>query len=151
MADFEIEDTGPGIPADELERIFEPFVARQRRRAAARRHRPGPDDRTHADRADGRRDDRCSSTARRSGTLFRIRLFLPELHGARRANSRRPQRASATPASRRRILVVDNEEVDRELLVNVLEPLGFERAHRRRRATSCLALLLRDASAPTRS
>jgi CheY-like chemotaxis protein len=27
---------------------------------------------------------------------------------------------------RRRILVVDNEEADRELLVHVLEPLGFE-------------------------
>jgi CheY-like chemotaxis protein len=30
------------------------------------------------------------------------------------------------PAPRRRILVVDNEEADRELLVHLLEPLGFE-------------------------
>jgi CheY-like chemotaxis protein len=60
------------------------------------------------------------------GSLFRIRLFLPHIHAAQ-----------ATPAPilgervgyigpRRRILVVDNERVDRELLVGLLGALGFE-------------------------
>jgi hypothetical protein len=37
---------------------------------------------------------------------------------------RRPRLSYAGP--RRRILVVDNEEADRELLVHVLQPIGFE-------------------------
>jgi CheY-like chemotaxis protein len=36
----------------------------------------------------------------------------------------RPRHGYAGP--RRRVLVVDNEEADRELLVNLLQPLGFE-------------------------
>jgi CheY-like chemotaxis protein len=75
-----------------------------------------------------------------SGTLFRIRLFLPEAHGARLEPERpRPARIGYV-GERRRILVVDNEEVDRELLCSLLEPLGFEL----RRAASgheCLAML----------
>jgi len=30
------------------------------------------------------------------------------------------------PVPRRKVLVVDNEEADRELLASLLEPLGFE-------------------------
>ena len=41
-----------------------------------------------------------------------------------RCARRQPRRAYA--GERRRILVVDNEEADRELLVTVLAPLGFE-------------------------
>ena len=66
-----------------------------------------------------------------AGALFRIRLFLPEVHpgalGAselRAAGPRPLRRGYAGP--RRRLLVVDNEEPDRELLVQLLAPLGFE-------------------------
>jgi CheY-like chemotaxis protein len=61
------------------------------------------------------------------GSVFRIRLFLPEVHRSM------PIRAVSTPRPRhayegvrRKILVVDNEEADRDLLVQLLEPLGFE-------------------------
>src|SRR4029434_6347106 len=54
-----------------------------------------------------------------------IRLFLPRVPEHQLAAV--PQ---ATPSGyagpRRRILVVDNEEVDRALLVSALQPLGFE-------------------------
>jgi CheY-like chemotaxis protein len=61
------------------------------------------------------------------GSTFRVRLFLPEVHACR-------PRGRAAVQGRRRgyegraasILVVDNEEADRELLVQLLEPLGFE-------------------------
>jgi CheY-like chemotaxis protein len=60
------------------------------------------------------------------GSVFRVRLFLPEVHA-------RPWRARPPPkvrrgyeGARRKILVVDNEEADRDLLVHLLAPLGFE-------------------------
>jgi len=60
------------------------------------------------------------------GTVFRIRLFLPGARGASVAEEVRPATRTGYDGPRRRILVVDNEEVDRMLLVSVLEPLGFE-------------------------
>ena len=62
-----------------------------------------------------------------TGTFFRIRLFLPEVRAeaADGIGLPRTQRVGYMGA-RRRLLVVDNEEIDRELLRNVLEPLGFE-------------------------
>jgi CheY-like chemotaxis protein len=61
-------------------------------------------------------------------------LFLPEVHasqsdarsnaGPLAARARPPRLGYAGP--RRRVLVVDNEEADRELLIHLLQPLGFE-------------------------
>jgi CheY-like chemotaxis protein len=61
------------------------------------------------------------------GSVFRIKLFLPEARhpvAVRRATTHAPRRGYE--GVRRKILVVDNEEADRELLVQLLEPLGFE-------------------------
>jgi CheY-like chemotaxis protein len=63
----------------------------------------------------------------RTGTVFRIRLFLPEVRAGAAGEIEPPRTQRIGYAgSRRRLLVVDNEEVDRELLRNVLVPLGFE-------------------------
>jgi CheY-like chemotaxis protein len=60
------------------------------------------------------------------GSVFTVRLFLPELHGVQLpAPAALPQHAGYQGA-RRRVLVVDNEEADRELLARWLTPLGFE-------------------------
>ena len=140
MAIFEIEDTGPGIAAPELERIFEPFT----RGAGASAVASGGTglgltigkmltdlmggemtvSSTTSDATFGGQADAAGGG--RSGTLFRIRLFLPEVAGApvARALPRMLRRGYAGP--RKRLLVVDNEEVDRGLLVSMLEPLGFE-------------------------
>jgi len=53
-----------------------------------------------------------------------VRLLLPELPGAR-APRALPARAGYA-GTRRRVLVVDNEEVDRTLLAGRLEALGFD-------------------------
>ena len=134
MAIFEIEDTGPGIEPAELDRIFEPFS-----RGAHASGSSGAGGGGHAGTGLGLTiakmltdlmggemtvSSRVATPDRSGGTLFRVRLFLPELHGAR-APRALPVRAGYA-GERRRVLVVDNEEVDRTLLARRLEALGFQ-------------------------
>jgi CheY-like chemotaxis protein len=69
---------------------------------------------------------RSTADAPQTGTVFRIRLFLPEVHGVRLPAEVPRSARTGYLGARKRILVVDNEEVERELLVSVLQPLGFE-------------------------
>ena len=50
-----VQDTGPGIPPDELQRIFEPFVQSARGQQAARGNGPGPAHQPQFRAPDGRR------------------------------------------------------------------------------------------------
>jgi signal transduction histidine kinase/purine-cytosine permease-like protein/DNA-binding NarL/FixJ family response regulator len=125
MAHIEIEDTGPGVGRAELAQIFEPFA----RGNSASHTAPGAGlgltiAKMLTDLMGG---ELTVASTPGQGSVFRIKLFLPE--------ARRPVavRRSTTPATRRgyegvrrKVLVVDNEEADRELLVQLLEPLGFE-------------------------
>jgi signal transduction histidine kinase len=129
MALVEIEDTGPGLSKQEHERIFEPFTRANTGGATA----PGAGlGLTIAKMLTDLMGGQLTVTSTPGvGSVFRVKLFLPEVHvvpGALldppRALASRPRHGYAGP--RRRILVVDNEEADRELLVNLLQPLGFE-------------------------
>jgi CheY-like chemotaxis protein len=70
------------------------------------------------------------------GSVFKVKLFLPELHASspvarEDGESGKPLAAPVKPrlayvGPRQRVLVVDNEEADRELLVQLLQPIGFE-------------------------
>jgi len=126
----EIADTGPGLSPQELERVFEPFE----------RGASGASSPTGAAGSglgltiakmltDLMGGELSVRSAPGQGAVFQVRLFLPELHAPYEgadygAPPRRPRRAYA--GVRRRILVVDNEEADRDLLLNLLQPLGFE-------------------------
>jgi CheY-like chemotaxis protein len=55
-----------------------------------------------------------------------VRLFLPQVHAVGPAPAAATRLRRGYEGARRRVLVVDNEEADRELLVALLEPLGFE-------------------------
>ncbi len=133
MAAVEIEDTGPGLSAQEHERIFEPFT---------RANTPGPTApgsglgltiaKMLTDLMGG---ELSVSSTPGEGSIFRVKLFLPEVRvdtgvasAAPGYNPRllagKPRRAYSGP--RRRLLVVDNEDADRDLLVTLLQPLGFE-------------------------
>jgi signal transduction histidine kinase/CheY-like chemotaxis protein/purine-cytosine permease-like protein len=132
MAAIDIEDTGPGLSAQEHERIFEPFTRANTPGATA----PGAGlgltiAKMLTDLMGG---ELTVLSTPGLGSTFKVKLFLPEVrvvagtagglvdlpHSLRS----RPRHGYAGP--RRRVLVVDNEEADRELLVNLLQPLGFE-------------------------
>ncbi|RDH98872.1 signal transduction histidine kinase [Caldimonas thermodepolymerans] len=145
IALFEIEDTGPGIAPEEIGRIFEPFA----RGSAAG---TGPSGGTGLGLTiskmltDLMGGEMTVSSEVGRGTLFRIRLFLPQLHAAVAEQVLPPPRTGYLGA-RRRILVVDNEEDDRGLLLHLLQPLGFELAQAES-GDACLALLRRGDFAP---
>ncbi|HEY4081882.1 MAG TPA: ATP-binding protein [Burkholderiaceae bacterium] len=117
MARFEIEDSGPGMSADELKRMFEPF-----------------------ERGSGGAGTGLGLTIAQSltelmggemkvnsqpgqGTRFELRFFLPRCKAGAVRIRRERTRLIGPP---RRLLLVDNEEADRELLRSLLAPLGFE-------------------------
>ena len=127
MAHFEIEDTGPGMPPDELAKVFEPFARGSAvgDGASAAAGGTGLGLTIAKMLTDLMGGEMTVESQPGRGSCFRVRLFLPELHSDALPAARTAPR-SGYAGVRRRVLVVDNEEADRELLVSVLEPLGFE-------------------------
>jgi signal transduction histidine kinase/DNA-binding NarL/FixJ family response regulator len=124
MAVVEVRDTGPGMSAQELAQVFEPFA----RGASASHSAPGAGlgltiARMLTDLMGG---ELGATSVRGEGSTFRVRLFLPEVRATVLPVRAVEKVRRGYEGARRRILVVDNEEADRELLVALLEPLGFE-------------------------
>jgi signal transduction histidine kinase/CheY-like chemotaxis protein/purine-cytosine permease-like protein len=130
MAVFEVEDTGPGIAPQDLERLFEPFERGSAAGTTGAGGAAGDGGGTGLGLTIARMltqlmgGEMTVSSRPGAGSLFRVRLFLPELDGARLSPAAPPRAGYAGP--RRTLLVVDNEEVDRTLLAQRLLPLGFE-------------------------
>jgi len=122
MATFEIEDTGPGITPGELDRIFEPFVRGSAAQGAVGGSGLGLTIARMLTQVMG--GELTATSEPGSGSRFVVRLYLPALTGVVPATPSRDRRLGYAGA-RRRILIVDNEAVDRELLAGVLAPLGF--------------------------
>ncbi|RQO55985.1 hybrid sensor histidine kinase/response regulator [Paucibacter sp. KBW04] len=127
MATIEIEDSGPGLSHDELARIFEPFTRGDNSASAAA---PGAGlgltiAKMLTDLMGGELSARSTPG---QGATFVVRLFLPELHDLNQGKrlTHRVLKRRGYAGERRRILLVDNEEADRCLLSELLQPLGFE-------------------------
>lgn len=153
MVLFEAEDSGMGIPADDLERIFLPF---ERSWAAAEQ----------ADTGTGLGLTICRMltgimggelTVRSTvgqGSVFTLKLFLPEVRSPR-GDARAAGPAVGYVGERLRILTVDDQASQRRLVRDMLEPLGFE-VHEANSGAACLAcihtlrpaLVLMDVSMP---
>ena len=128
MAHIDIEDTGPGMYADELAQVFEPFERGTTQSSSSGSGGAGLGLTIAKMLTDLMGGEMTVLSTPGSGSVFRVKLFLPEIHGAdlktKRSTAPRLRRAYLGP--RRKLLVVDNEEPDRELLVQLLQPLGFE-------------------------
>ncbi|MGL1832059.1 hybrid sensor histidine kinase/response regulator [Rhodocyclaceae bacterium SMB388] len=139
MAVFEIEDTGPGISADEIDRIFEPFERGSTARAETTVG-TGLGLTISKMLTDLMGGEMSVDSTPGHGSSFKVRLFLPHLHGRQALAALPRERRIGYKGIRRRILVVDNERVDRELLVSVLDPLGFQ-VEQAGSGHECLAVL----------
>lgn len=124
MATFEIEDSGIGIADADMNRIFLPFERGSNSLG-------GPENGTGLGLTIAKMltevmGGTLSVTSRPGlGSLFRIQLFLPEVHNPKPVVALPTLPIGGYAGNPRRVLVVDNEPVDRELLVKLLEPLGF--------------------------
>ena len=122
MAIFDIRDSGPGIAPEDLERIFEPFVRGSSTQAGG----SGVGLTIARMLTDLMGGEMNVSSTPGEGSSFRIRLFLPQVHSAQAAHELPRANRIAYVGVRRRILVVDNEKIDRDMLQSVLDPLGFQ-------------------------
>jgi len=125
MAHIEVHDTGPGMPAADLDRVFEPF-ARGQSQAGSGVQGSGLGLTIAKMLTDLMGGEMRAHSTPGEGTVFTVRLFLPELQGAAQPAAALPPPRSGYAGSRRRVLVVDNEEADRDLIARWLSPLGFE-------------------------
>ena len=123
VAEFEVVDTGPGIQASDLERIFAPF---ERGALGISQPQTGTGlgltiSRLLAGVMGG--DIKVSSTVG-VGSNFRVKILLSEVTNPRR---NAPVEAPVTgyQGPRKTILITDDDPVHRDLLREVLTPLGF--------------------------
>ena len=123
LSHFEIEDTGVGIAAADLERVFLPFE---------RVHRRGDSGTglglTISHMLVKLMGGQLSVTsAPGKGSRFDAHVYLPEVAAPKAAPSKEIDgEIVGYRGPRRNILVVDDQAPQRELIANILAPLGFE-------------------------
>ncbi|GET39797.1 hybrid sensor histidine kinase/response regulator [Microseira wollei] len=122
---FEIEDTGMGIAAAELDRLFEAFAQTETGKEAQEGTGLGlPISRKFVQLMGG--DITVNSTVGK-GTTFKFDIQA-SIADPVEIDSKKPTRQviALEPNQPYRILIVDDKPINRKLLVQMLNPLGFE-------------------------
>ena len=121
---FQIEDTGIGIAADDLLKIFSPFE----QVGNTRRHTEG----TGLGLAISHQlveimggELKVESTLGK-GSVFWFELELPEVNGGEINNKHSRKIIKGFKGANKKLLLVDDKWENRSVLVNLLEPFGFE-------------------------
>jgi signal transduction histidine kinase/CheY-like chemotaxis protein len=133
-----IEDTGHGIPDQEITKVFDPFV-----RGSAEDGLIGGTGLglTISKMLTELMGGQLSVESKVGvGTKFHITLYLPEIRLEQQDLRSLTVQKTGYLGIKRKILVVDNESVDRKLLVELLQPLGFI-VFQAKNGRECLELL----------
>ena len=125
IATFEIEDSGPGIADDDMERIFLPFE-RADNSASPAAGGVGLGLTISSLLTSLMGGELTASSRVGTGSCFSVRLFLPSVaHPKMPVDAPAPRHITGYAGEPKRVLVVDDAPADRQLLSDVLEPLGF--------------------------
>ncbi|MDJ0704493.1 MAG: PAS domain S-box protein [Leptolyngbyaceae cyanobacterium MO_188.B28] len=123
---FEVEDTGPGISAEEIPRLFEPFAQTDAGRQAQEGTGLGlPISRKFVQLLGG---SLAVESRLGEGSMFRfdIQAQVVGVNQVPMADRDRQIRGLAAGEPRYRILVTEDKPENQQLLVELLEPVGFE-------------------------
>ncbi|HTH62681.1 MAG TPA: ATP-binding protein [Paraburkholderia sp.] len=119
---FEVIDTGPGIPASEIERLFTPFERGQAARDNDHGAGLGLTICRLLTQALGGSLEVDSDVG--NGTRFIVKLFAPEVHAVQAVRTELAD-IRGYRGVRRTILVVDDLSEQRTIVAQLLAPLGF--------------------------
>lgn len=122
---FEVLDTGPGIAAEDIERIFLPF---ERSSSGRQSTEPGTGLGltitkllTELMGGEIQVDSRLGH-----GSSFRVRLYLPTVLTAAGDRVTTTQVITGYAGPRRRLLLVDDQAMHRQLLIDMIARIGFD-------------------------
>ncbi|MBP6095285.1 MAG: response regulator [Methyloversatilis sp.] len=124
VARFEVADTGPGIAPEDHARIFVPFERSSSGRAQAE---PGAGlgltiSRMLTSLMGG---ELTLESEPGRGSTFKLRLYLPEYLSVP-TRARPVRQVIGYEGMRRRVLLVDDDATQRQMLAGMLSPLGFD-------------------------
>jgi signal transduction histidine kinase/DNA-binding NarL/FixJ family response regulator len=123
---FEIEDTGPGIAPDELETIFDPFVQATSGYDAQEGTGLGLSISQQFASLMGGEISVHSTLDKGSTFILMVPIRVQDVSALRTETITRRVIGVEPGQPTYRLLIVDDKEVNRQLMVKILSPLGFE-------------------------
>ncbi|MEG4440782.1 ATP-binding protein [Microcoleus sp. AT9_B5] len=123
---FEVEDTGPGIATNELDDLFEAFVQTQTGKDSQEGTGLGlPISRKFVELMGGEISV-CSAVGKGTNFKFDIQVIAVDAADIESPKPSRNVIALVPNQHTYRILIVDDKPLNRQLLIKILSPLGFE-------------------------